>query len=38
MHTMSAKNVHDDIRFDVKRDVAYSGENENICDGEMKLC
>lgn len=38
MHTMSAKNVHDDIRFDVKQDIAYSGETENSFDGDVKLC
>lgn len=38
MHSMSVKNAHDDIRFDVKQDVAYSGENENSFDDDIKLC
>lgn len=38
MHTMSIKTTHDDIRLDVSQDIAYSGEKENICDGEMQLC
>ena len=38
MRTMSAKNVHDDIRFDVKQDIAYSGGTENSFDDDIKLC